>query len=285
MNHLKIRNNLQSKSLFSIITTTKGGFFMIFSKKKIIERDFKSYTEQDFIEKIGITKQQYDDILENYLVLMEDGYYFHKEIGEGLLINELIGRYLCHKVDLATTGIEILNEEACFFAVATPNYREKWFTYLEPKDNFEYGEKISDFNDEFFKDLPSSLKIDLLKLISVDLMMEQIDRYARNMEVFIDFDNLRLAPIIDFELAFYNQRRFTYFNPYILIRKNVRVLDSFYDKYPEGYNYFVKIFETGTNELIDYVMDEYNLQTKRLVKNDIRCTVRRNHNILRELQG
>ena len=115
--------------------------------------------------------------------------------------------------------------------------------------------------------------------------MEQIDRYARNMEVFIAFDNLRLAPIIDFELAFYNQRRFTYFNPYILIRKNVRVLDSFYDKYPEGYNYFVKIFKTGTNELIDYVMDEYNLQTKRLVKNDIRCTVRRNHNILRELQG
>lgn len=105
------------------------------------------------------------------------------------------------------------------------------------------------------------------------------------MEVFVYDGTLRLAPIIDFDLAFYNQRSFTYFNPYILIGKNVRTLDSFYDKYPEGYDYFVKIFETGTNELIDHVKDEYNLETKRLVKKDIRRTVRRNQKILKELKG
>ena len=53
----------------------------------------------------------------------------------------------------------------------------------------------------------------------------------------------------------------------------------------EGYSYFKEIFRTSTRELIDYIKDEYNLETKRLVKKDISCTVRRNHNILRELQG
>ena len=258
---------------------------MLFSKKKIIERDFKSYTEQDFIEKIGITKQQYDDILENYLVLMEDGYYYHKEIGEGLLINELIGRYLCHKVDLATTKIEILNEEACFFQVATPNYREKGFTYLEPKDNFEYGEKINDFNDQLFKDLPSSLKIDLLKLISVDLMMEQIDRYARNMELAISREmKISLAPIIDFEYAFDKEIDYNYYNPYIALEKKPEALIKFCYKYPEFYPYLTKTFSVDSEEMFSYLKNNYHFEPSFVPREHIIATTDRNQKILEKIR-
>lgn len=252
----------------------------MFENKKLL-----NYSENYFINEIGISKWEYLNLYRDYLIEQDGKYYFSKKIDNEFLYNEIIGRYLCNKVNLDTTDLIIERKGIFKSRVLTTNYHNKDFIHFRPEDNFEYGMRTKGFDDSCFECLDESLQQDLFKLIAVDLMMEQIDRYARNMEVFIAFDNLRLAPIIDFELAFYNQRRFTYFNPYILIRKNVSVLDSFYDKYPEGYNYFVKIFKTGTNELIDYVMDEYNLQTKRLVKNDIRCTVRRNHNILRELQG
>ncbi|HIS38513.1 MAG TPA: hypothetical protein IAB45_03280 [Candidatus Onthousia faecavium] len=258
---------------------------MLFSKKKIIERDFKSYTEQDFIEKIGITKQQYDDILENYLVLMEDGYYYHKEIGEGMLINELIGRYLCHKVDLATTEIEILDEKACFFHIVTPNYREKGFTYLEPKDNFEYGEKINDFNDDLFKDLPLSLKIDLFKLTAVDLMMEQIDRYARNMELATSRTmETRLAPIIDFEYAFDKERDYRYYNPYLALEKKSESLIKFCNKYPDFYPYVLKTLSVDSEEIFSYLKNAYYFEPSFFPREHIITTVDRNQKILEKIR-
>lgn len=256
---------------------------MAFESKKVDK--LLDCSEYYFINELGMSKKEYLNFYRDYLIEYNGKYYFSKKIYNEFLYNEIIGRYLCSKVNLDTTDLIIEHKGIFKSKILTPNYHNKDYINFRPEDNFEYGMKTKSFDDSCFEYLDASLQDDLFKLIAVDLMMEQIDRYARNMEVFVIDDTLRLAPIIDFELAFYNQRRFTYFNPYILIRKDVRILDSFYDKYPEGYNYFAKIFKTGTNELIDHVKDEYNLETKRLVKKDIRCTVRRNHNILRELQG
>ena len=94
-----------------------------------------------------------------------------------------------------------------------------------------------------------------------------------------------MAPIIDFELAFNNNRNYIYFNPYIIIRKNIRSLDAFYNKYSEGYKYLEEMFKVSASELFDYVLEEYELDAKKLVKKDIYRTVKRNHDIVRELNG
>ncbi len=254
-------------------------------RQNIIKDNLEEYSDNFFLENIGITKREYMDGLKDYLIEINRDYFFQKEVSKVDIFNEIIGRYLCNKISLETTDLKVIKKNIITYKIITPNYRSNKYIYFKPEDNFEYGQYVEHFNDRYFKNLEEIHKEDLFKLLAVDLMMEQEDRYARNMEEYYPNNTIRLAPIIDFELAFYNQRRFTYFNPYILIRKDVRILDSFYDKYPEGYNYFAKIFKTGTNELIDHVKDEYNLETKRLVKKEIRCTVRRNHNILRELQG
>ena len=256
---------------------------MMFGSKKI--EKLLDYSEDYFINKLGISKWEYLNLYSDYLIERNGEYYFSKKIDNEFLYNEIIGRYLCSKVNLDTTDLIVEHKGIFKSKILTPNYHDKDYINFRPEDNFEYGMRTRGFDDSYFECLDESLQQDLFKLIAIDLMMEQVDRYARNMEVFAYDGTLRLAPIIDFELAFYNQRSFTYFNPYILIRKNVRTLDSFYDKYPEGYDYFVKIFETGSNELIYHVKDEYNLETKRLVKKDIRRTVRRNQKILKELKG
>ena len=244
------------------------------------------YNDDDFIKKLGISKWEYLNLYKDYLIEQDNKYYFSKKIDNEFLYNEIIGRYLCSKINLNTTDLIIKHKGIFKSKILTPNYHNKDYIHFRPDDNFGYGMITKTFHDSYFTYLDASLQDDMLKLIAIDLMMEQIDRYARNMEVFVIDDTFRLAPIIDFELSFFNDRKsFIYFNPYILIRKDVRTLDNFYDKYPEGYSYFKEIFRTSTRELIDYIKDEYNLETKRLVKKDISCTVRRNHNILRELQG
>ena len=253
----------------------------MFENKKLL-----NYSENYFINEIGISKWEYLNLYRDYLIEQDGKYYFSKKIDNEFLYNEIIGRYLCNKVNLDTTDLIIERKGIFKSRVLTTNYHNKDFIHFRPEDNFEYGMRTKGFDDSCFECLDESLQQDLFKLIAVDLMMKQIDRYARNMEVFVIDNTFRLAPIIDFELSFFNDRKsFIYFNPYILIRKDVRTLDNFYDKYPEGYSYFKEIFRTSTRELIDYLKDEYNLETKRLVKKDISCTVRRNHNILRELQG
>ena len=144
---------------------------------------------------------------------------------------------------------------------------------------------IDSFDDRYFKDLDNSFKDDILKLTAVDLMMEQVDRYGRNMEVIIKDDTYTLAPIIDFELSFFNDKKFTYFNPYILIKKDIRSLDKFYNKYEEGYKYLEETFKTTGKELLDYMKEEYDITAKRLVKRDLYCTIKRNHNIINGLKG
>ena len=45
------------------------------------------------------------------------------------------------------------------------------------------------------------------------------------------------------------------------------------------------MFKVSASELFDYVLEEYELDAKKLVKKDIYRTVKRNHDIVRELNG
>ena len=192
---------------------------------------------------------------------------------------------MCRKINLDTTDL-IIDKKGLFSNIMlTPNYHSKDYDYYRPRDNFDEEMEVRCFNDICFEKLEKPLKDDILKLIALDMMMEQIDRYSRNMEIAIINDVDRLAPIIDFELAFNNNRNYIYFNPYIIIRKDIRSLDAFYNKYSEGYKYLEAMFKVSASELFNYVLEEYELGTKKLVKKDIYRTLKRNHDIVIELNG
>ena len=254
---------------------------MMFGSKKI--EKLLDYSEDYFINKLGISKWEYLNLYSDYLIERNGEYYFSKKIDNEFLYNEIIGRYLCSKVNLDTTDLIVEHKGIFKSKILTPNYHDKDYINFRPEDNFEYGMRTRGFDDSYFECLDESLQQDLFKLIAIDLMMEQVDRYARNMEVFAYDGTLRLAPIIDFELAFYNQRSFTYFNPYILIRKNVRTLDSFYDKYPEGYKFFKDIFETDYEEIEEYLKTRYSLVPRNSVKKNVINTMKRNKELIKSL--
>lgn len=256
----------------------------MYKKENTIEY-MLDFSEEEFLDELGFSKWEYLNRFKDYLIEKDSKYYFMKKVSNIYLYNEIIGRYLCNKINLNTTDLLVERKGIFRNAILTPNYRDKDYAYYRPRDNFEYGMRTRNFNDSYFKDLDTPLKDDVLKLLAVDLMMEQTDRYSRNMEVSILGDERRLAPVIDFELSFNNNSKFTYFNPFILINKNIKSLDKFYECYPEGYKYLDTIFKVTAGELIDYINDEYKLKVKRLVKKDIYCTVKRNQNIIRQLDG
>ncbi len=243
------------------------------------------YDDNYFEDNLGITKNDYLNKFKRYIIKIDDQYYFQKRIYNIFLYNELIGRYLRNKINLETTSLDIISKDIITSKIVTSNYRNPRYKYLRVEDHFKEEDNTKMFNDSFFFLLDKSFQEELLKLIAIDLMMEQTDRYARNMEIYIKENSPKLAPIVDFELAFFGNRNFTYFNPYLLINKNVKSLDQFYNKYPNGYKYLEDTFSTTSNELFDYINKEYDLKVNQTVQSSIRGTIRTNEKILKKLKG
>lgn len=267
-----------------IITNTNNNAYNF--RTDIIDRNFNNYSKRHIKKilrnKLNISFEEYDELLKDYLVRLSDGYYYSKMIGLKEFCCEAIGRYLCRKVNLETTNLEISKILYDEIIIVTPNYRKKNNYYYSLEDNFEFEDVITNYNDWYFEDLDKELQDELLKLIAVDLMMEQTDRYARNMEVYSDINvNKHLSPIIDFAFAFENRDNYSYFNPYIVIEKIPRVISLFYNKYPEGFPYFEEVFSSCNEELYTYIEDNYPVKVDIEIKDDIRKTVDKNQKILK----
>lgn len=85
------------------------------------------------------------------------------------------------KIKLETTSLELIKEDETTYRIITPNYRNNKCQLFKLEDNFKYVQYVDTFNDSYFKELDKDHKDDVLKLLVVDLTMEQEDRYARNM--------------------------------------------------------------------------------------------------------
>ena len=164
---------------------------MMFGSKKI--EKLLDYSEDYFISKLGISKEEYLDLYSDYLIEQDGEYYFSKKIDNEFLYNEVIGRYLCSKVNLDTTDLIVEHKGIFKSKILTPNYHDKDYINFRPEDNFEYGMRTRGFDDSYFECLDESLQQDLFKLIAIDLMMEQVDRYARNMEVYSDINDVQIS--------------------------------------------------------------------------------------------
>lgn len=248
----------------------------------IVRKNFY-FLDDSFYRKLNITRNFYEKYLGryNYLIELRDGYYYTKEIAEGKLCNEIVGRYLCNKISLETTSLELLLD-LDDLKIVTPNYRKEDKIYIRPEDD----KKViysSGLNVEKLFLLDERYQEEQFKLIAIDMMMEQTDRYGCNMEEIIEGLKKHLAPVIDFSLSF---DFFTkYHNPYVNIPKTVKSLDRFLDIFPEAYPYFSSIFQTDAKELIDYIEENYPIKMELIIEEKYKEVTDKNQKILRKLNG
>ena len=243
------------------------------------------FNEDDsFFDKLNITRKSYNSPLGLHMYLRElsDGYYYAKKVSELELCNEIIGRYLCNRIGLETTELDLLLDEN-IIKIVTPNYRKQNLKYQCQKDDadklFSHKYDVKRLNI-----LPKSYQKEQYKLISIDMMMEQWDRHSKNMEEVIVDDSLHLIPIIDFEKSFFPNPYFVYDNPYVSLPKDFINIDSFLNGFPKAYRYFLEVFDIGVDELVSYIESNYPIKVSDEIKERYKRTIYRNQKILKTIR-
>lgn len=113
-------------------------------------------------------------------------------------------------------------------------------------------------------------------------MMEQTDRFGRNMEGIIDKNIIHLTPVIDFARSFGTVSFNFYYNPYVSIPKDVESIDRFLNDFPEVYKYFLEIFSIGTEELVNCIEANYPIMVDDRIKENYDKVVSGNQKILKK---
>ncbi len=248
----------------------------------VVRRKFYD-EDESFFKKLNITKNNYSSPLgiNIYLVELSDGYYYMKKADERACCNEIVGRYLCNKIGLETTSLDLLLDRGKL-KIASPNYRKEGLRYQHQKDDIELAFHHQ-YNVRKLKILPRTYQKEQFKLISIDMMMEQIDRSGDNMEEVIYKNNLHLAPVIDFAESF-NYYYYCYYNPYVSLPKNVENIYKFLYDFPNSYQYFEDVFCTEVEELINYIESNYPIKVDDKIKEKYNKVLTKNKKILMDIR-
>ena len=239
------------------------------------------FNEDDsFFDKLNITRKSYNGPLGLHIYLRElsDGYYYAKRQSEIRICNEIIGRYLCNRIGLETTDLDLLLDENKI-KIATPNYRKQNLKYQCQSDDTELFKHQYDVRR--LNILPKSYQKEQCKLISIDMMMKQWDRHSKNMEEVIVGDSLHLTPVIDFENSFSHDPYFVYDNPYVTLPKDFINIDRFLNDFPEAYRCFLEVFDIEVDELISYIESNYPIKVSDEIKERYERTISKNQKILK----
>ena len=246
----------------------------------VVRRDF--FNEDDvFFEKLNITRKSYNSPLGLHIYLRElsDGYYYAKKKDEVKICNEIVGRYLCNKLGLETTSLDLLLDRDKLKMV-TPNYRKEELKYQYQKDDADKLFKHQ-YDIERLKILPKAYQTEQYKLIAIDMMMEQWDRHGKNMEEVIVGDSLHLTPVIDFENSFSLNPCFVYDNPYVSLPKNDVDIYRFLNDFSNAYQYFLEVFGIDSGELIEYIESNYPIKVKDEIKESYEKVISKNQKIMK----
>ena len=249
----------------------------------VVRRDF--FNEDDaFFDKLNITRKSYNSPLGLHMYLRElsDGYYYAKSKSEIKICNEIIGRYLCSRIDLETTDLDLLLDENKI-KIVTPNYRKPNLKYQCQKDDADKLFKHQ-YDVRRLTILPKSYQEEQFKLISIDMMMEQWDRHSKNMEEVIVDDTLHLTPVIDFESSFFYNPYFVYDNPYVTLPKDVISICKFLNEFPDAYQYFLEVFDIDSSEFVNYIESNYPIKVDDEIKEKYKVLTSKNKMILKYIK-
>ena len=248
----------------------------------VVRRKFFNENEE-FFKKLNITRDNYAGPLglHIYLIELSDGYYYAKSKPEVQICNEIVGRYLCNRIGLETTSLDLLLDKDKLKMV-TPNYRKEELKYQYQKDDAELAFHHR-YNVSKLKILPRAYQKEQLKLITIDMMMGQTDRHDDNMEEVLKNNTLHLAQVIDFGESF-DYYYYCYYNPYVSIPKDVGSIDRFLNDFPEAYKYFLEIFSIGTEELVNYIETNYPIRVEDEIKEAYDKVISKNKRLIKSLR-
>jgi len=196
-------------------------------------------------------------------------------------LNELIGEFLANYIELETINYNIgcmnLSNGEKNYGLLSPSFRKKGFKYITPYDlglspnqaNLNNLENIRYLckNDKNHKKLVSQI----LKMIALDIYMDQNDRTVNNLLFKKKKGNLELGPLYDYEQSFFvdkdtNNQPAGNYQAYIL-GLNLDNKDAL-TKYPELKELFDIFLSIDITSVLEQIKEKFNLQIPNELKNE-----------------
>lgn len=247
---------------------------IIMNSNSNIKTFTKKPLDQDEIKSLHIPLHLKEQI-ENQIVKINEKYYHAKMATSKEMLNELIGSFLAKQLNLEAVDYQIGIYEGDLYALSELFYDEnhtyplfeEYFSKTEQNqealfDNDGLGKPylIQPKLSKLVKDEQLANKI--LKLIALDLKMDQVDRHSENVMLRknIKTGTLDLTPIYDFANSYFAisnyPRDFIYDTPFIIVRKNKLSLRALSRKNPEILKSSKTLIDTPIEDVLSEIEKE-----------------------------
>ncbi len=172
--------------------------------------------------------------------------YYKKESNVYHLINELIGSYLCHSIELEAIDTKVGTDGKNLFALSELFYKENYeyfYPFESPKNPLfkNIREERLSLLDKSYNALPilnSNMLIKILKLISIDLRMGQTDRKGTNIMFECASNYIDFSKFYDFGCSYSLGEFYDYYkNDFIVLKKDKKSLKELINMYPIIFEY------------------------------------------------
>lgn len=209
----------------------------------------------------------------NHWVNIDGTWYYFKDFNlyydpAKHFLNELIGEVLANVLELSTIHYNIghmsLEDGSKDYVLLSESFREKGYKYLLPSQVF-YRNCINLSNLELIRNNCETngkyreLVSQLLKMIAIDVYMNQEDRTTNNLLFKKKGGIITLAPLYDYEESFNestNNKPFKYKTPILGLDLSDT---SEIDKFPELKELFSMFLSLDIEKLLDYVSDKHKI--------------------------
>lgn len=234
----------------------------------------------DYFEKVTLSEAEIKmlnipannmEIVKN-ITKIDDNYYLYKRVSLAEGINELIGSNLARKVGLDTAAYHfgICNEN--LYVLSDIFYKGGYYytssydylSFSAVDDFLRLKSFVCSFAGSEYKLLEkvenSSIYLDILKLIAVDLKMGQVDRCNKNLMVKMDLNGgVSLAPIYDYGAAYLDKKFRVYSNPFVTILLDSRGINKFGNRFSKIKEYIELLDSIVINDVLDEIGIDDNI--------------------------
>ncbi len=238
---------------------------------KRIELPERSLRKEEIMEiapELYPTISQNKQLLER-LIHHNDTLYFIKITSKTELLNELIGVYLAKLIGLNTVNYEIATIGNSLY-VASPLFYEPNHLYQTCTEHYKTSATkvlVREKEGIVPKLLPISvLKVidnpelldDILKLIALDLKMDQYDRHNLNVTLDTYDGTTTLAPTYDYSASYYYHTD-RYNNPFVIINRRSINIWFFAQMYPHIKPYLKTLKETPITDILEQIAKDFDI--------------------------
>lgn len=205
------------------------------------------------------------EIVKN-IIRIKERYYLYKRVSLVEGINELIGSNLAKKLNLDTASYHFGICDETLYVLSELFYNEgycytssyEYLSFSDVDDFLRLKSFACSFAGSEYKLLErvenSSIYLNLLKLIAIDLKMGQVDRCNKNLMLKIDSDGREsLAPIYDYGAAYLDKKFRIYSNPFVTIFLNSKGINKFSSRFPQIREYIELLNNIAINDVLDEI--------------------------------